>query len=491
MRRSVFFRSFLVTTTMFAVCFILFGATMFFMGRAFLIREKQASLSATAAEVGRYAEAMHTEEELSSWELRMNLAAIAQSTGDHIFLCDPSGTVVSSSDRDLTADYIGRQVPQTVVDTLAREGTYKGLTDLGGFYEGRYYVVAQPLADEDGAVIGYVFVNYADSGFYGAWGGFMLLFVVIAAGMLAVAVAFEYANTRRLARPLNEMAEAARRFGRGDYSARVSPYEDDDEIGTLIDAFNTMADGLERNESRRREFIANVSHELRTPMTSISGFADGLLDGTIPPSEERKYLQTISSESKRLGRLVRSMLDMSRLQDGDPARMERTFDLGEMVVQTLLSFEERVDAKKLNVELDMPEDALRVKGDVDSLTRVVYNLLDNAIKFAWEGTDLSVSVWKENGKAYTAVQDVGPTIPEEELALIFDRFHKADKSRSRDKDGVGLGLYMVRQILSSHGQDIFVTSREGVTVFTFTLALADTGRANKEDADPAGARRPR
>ena len=490
MRKSVFFRSFMVTTCMFALCFILFGTTMFLMGRAFLIQEKQASLYATAAEVGRYAEAMHTEEELSSWELRMNLSAIAQSTGDHIFLCDPAGTVVSSSDRDLTATYIGREVPEAVMAKLSRDGSYEGLTDLNGFYDGMYYVVAQPLTDEDGAAIGYVFVNYAGSGFFGVWGGFLLLFVLIAAGMLAVAVAFEYASVRRLARPLNEMAEAARRFGRGDYSARVSPYEGDDEIGTLTDAFNTMADSLERNESRRREFIANVSHELRTPMTSISGFADGLLDGTIPQSEERKYLQTISSESKRLGRLVRSMLDMSRLQDGDPARMEQTFDLGEMVVQTLLSFEERVDAKRLNVELDMPEDALRVKGDMDSLTRVVYNLLDNAIKFAWEGTDLAVSVWKENGRAYTAVQDVGPTIPEEELALIFDRFHKADRSRSKDREGVGLGLYMVRQILSAHGQDIFVTSKDNVTVFTFTLALAEGGRAGKEEnTDPAGSAR--
>ena len=209
---------------MFAVCFILFGATMFLMGRAFLVREKQASLYATAAEVGRYAEAMHTEEELSSWELRMNLAAIAQSTGDHIFLCDPAGTVVSSSDRDLTATYIGRQVPAAVVEKLAKDGSYEGLTTLDGFYEAMYYVVAQPLADEDGTVIGYVFVNYAGSGIFGAWGGFLLVSVVIAAGMLAVAVSFEYASVRRLARPLNEMTEAAG-FKRPSHSAEEDASE--------------------------------------------------------------------------------------------------------------------------------------------------------------------------------------------------------------------------------------------------------------------------
>ncbi len=471
----------MVTTGMFVMCFLVFGSTMFLMGRAFLIREKQESLYATAGEVRRFAEAMHAEEELGSWELRMNLAAIAQSTGDHIFLCDRTGKVVSSSDRNVISPYIGRQMPQSVMEKLSDSGSYEALTDLDGFYEGMYYVVAEPIAGAEGETAGYVFVNYAGAGFFGVWGRFILVFVLVAAGVLGLAIVFEYASDRRLARPLNEMAEAAHRFARGDYSVRVSPYADEDEIGTLTQAFNTMADSLERNESRRREFIANVSHELRTPMTSIAGFADGLLDGTIPKEEEKKYLQTISSETKRLGRLVRSMLDMSRLQDGDPARREQTFDLGETVVQTMLSFEERVDAKRMTVDLNMPEDDIRVKGDVDSLTRVVYNLIDNAVKFAGEGTELAVSIWKENGKAYTAVQDTGQTIPREELPLIFDRFHKADRSRSMDREGVGLGLYMVRQILAAHDQDIFVTSENGVTVFTFTLALAEGGRADKPE----------
>ncbi len=476
----------MVTTAMFVVCFLVFGVTLLVMGRAFLIREKQENLYATADEVKRFSEAMHAEGELGGWDLRMNLATIAQSTGNHIFICDETGTVVSSSDRELPSPYIGRHLSAALMDVLDGEGGYEALTNLDGFYDGMYYVVAEPVTARDGQTAGYVFVSYAGSGFMGIWGGFVAVFILVAIGVLGLAIVFEYANDRRLARPLNEMAEAAHRFARGDYSARVSPYPGEDEIGTLIQAFNTMADSLERNESRRREFIANVSHELRTPMTSIAGFADGILDGTIPRSEEDKYLQTISSETKRLGRLVRSMLDMSRLRDGDPARRNQTFDLGEMVVQTLLNFEERVDAKRLTMDLHMPEDALRVKGDVDALTRVVYNLVDNAVKFAFVGTVLSVSVWKENGRAYTAVQDTGPVIPKEELPLIFDRFHKADRSRSQDREGVGLGLYMVRQILSDHDQDIFVTSDAGVTVFTFTLALADSGRSQKNESAAGG-----
>ena len=171
----------MVTTAMFTVCFVVFGATMFLMGRAFLIREKQESLYATAEEVCRYAEAMHTGQGLSSWETRMNLAAIAQSTGDHIFICDADGRVVTSSDRSAASPYIGRQLPASVMDRLRRDGSYEELTNLDGFYEGMYYVVAVPITAADGSLVGYAFVNYAGSDFFGVWGGFIAVFILIAA----------------------------------------------------------------------------------------------------------------------------------------------------------------------------------------------------------------------------------------------------------------------------------------------------------------------
>ncbi|MCD7769485.1 MAG: HAMP domain-containing histidine kinase [Oscillospiraceae bacterium] len=472
MRKSVFFRSFLVTACMLIICFVVFGIIMFVMGRSVMMQDKAESLYTNADEVKRFTEAFGTETELDNLVLRMNLTIISQCTGNHILLCDEDGSVVTSSDETRVSPYMGSQISNSVLSTLQEEGVYVGLTDLGGVYDGLYYVVAESLESDSGALMGYVIVSYPSGGFFSAWSGFFMMFILIAVAVLVVAVLFEYANARRLARPLLEMSEAARSFARGDYSARVTPYQREDEIGTLTEAFNAMAESLERNESRRQEFVANVSHELRTPMTSIAGFADGLLDGTIPQSEEKKYLQTISSETKRLSRLVRSMLDMSRLQDGGQVRMQK-FDLTEMVVQTLLNFEERVNGKGMNVELNVPEGTLSVMGDLDSLTRVVYNLIDNAIKFAGQGTDLVISIWKEDDRAYTRVQDTGATIPQSELPLIFDRFHKADHSRSMDKDGVGLGLYMVRQILAAHDQDIFVTSENGVTAFTFTLALAE------------------
>ena len=468
---------------MFAVCFIVFGLAMLTMGRAFLVREQQRSLYASADEVSVLAEAMGGQGELTSLELRLMLAAISQSNGTHIFITDENGVVLTSSDTQRVSPYIGSVLGEDVVRQLRSAEPYEGVGTLDGFYDTAHYIVSEKVPLRKDAAV-YVFVTYEASGFMQAWSGFILTYILLGVAVLALALCVQYFFSRRVARPLREMAAAADRFARGDYSARVGDYGEEDEIGTLTQAFNGMAESLSRTESRRSEFVSNISHELRTPMTAIAGFADGLLDGTIPKEEERRYLETISSETKRLSRLVRSMLDMSRLQDGAAARMER-FDLSEMVVQTVLNFESRVTQKHLAMELNLPEDGIHVLGDVDALTRVVYNLVDNAIKFSDEGGELSVSVWKENGLAYTCVRDRGTTIPREELPLIFDRFHKSDHSRSQDKEGVGLGLYMVKAIIAAHEQNIYVTSENGVTAFTFTLALAEeekeTSRAGHEE----------
>lgn len=473
MRKSIFFKNFMVTAIMFVACFLIFGIAMILTGRAFLIREKQDSIHASVEEVRHYAEAVRLQGGLYSWELRMNMTAIAQSTGNHILLCDSSGMVISSSDFSPISPYFGKNLDPAILQTLRTEGSYESVSNLAGLYNGLYYIVGEPVEGWSDRIEGYVFVGYAIGGVLHAWRDFIALFMLIAVGVLTAAIGVAYVNSRHLARPLYEMSAAAHRFAHGDYSARVQPTGQEDEVGTLIDAFNSMAEAIEQTESLRREFVANVSHELRTPMTTIAGFADGILDGTIPTEEEKKYLESISSETKRLSRLVRSMLDMSRLRDGDPETRQGQFDLSEMVVQTILNFEERVEKKRLDMELDMPEDPIRVKGDVDALTRVVYNLMDNAVKFSREGGRLTVSLWKENGRAVVCIQDEGEVIPPEELPRIFDRFHKADRARSQDRDGVGLGLYMVREIIAAHDQDIFVTSEDGVTAFTFTLALAE------------------
>ena len=221
--------------------------------------------------------------------------------------------------------------------------------------------------------------------------------------------------------------------------------------------------------------MANVSHELKTPMTTISGYVDGILDGTIPPEKSRHYLQLVSGETKRLSRLVRSMLDISRLQDQHsiPEEQKTRFDLTECAGQVLISFEQKINSKQLQVEVNMPEHPVFTVASQDQITQVIYNLVDNAVKFCPEGGTLSLSLREGGTKAYVSVANDGETIPSEELPLVFDRFHKIDKSRAINRESWGLGLYIVKTIIGFHGENISVTSRDHKTTFTFTLPIVN------------------
>ena len=219
--------------------------------------------------------------------------------------------------------------------------------------------------------------------------------------------------------------------------------------------------------------MANVSHELKTPMTTNGGYIDGILDGTIPPEKSRQYMRIVSEETKRLSRLVRSMLDISQLQGegGIPQEKTSRFDMEECAGQMLITFEQKILSKDINVEVDMPEYPVYTVANRDYISQVIYNLLDNAVKFCPKEGTLSLKIRTDDNKIYLSIGNDGETIPPEELSLLFDRFHKIDKSRTANRDGWGLGLYIVKTIIGLHGEDISVTSVNGVTTFTFTLPL--------------------
>ena len=323
-------------------------------------------------------------------------------------------------------------------------------------------------------MIGVAYVAAETSDITELWQAFISIFFFTAVVVLCVAFITSSITSLRLTNPLKEIAETARKFGHGEYEVRVQGYEKrKDEVGELAEAFNSMANSLAKVESQRAEFIANVSHELKTPMTTIAGFAEGILDGTIPPEKERGALNVVVSETRRLSRLVRRMLDLSRLNAlTETVTAQEQFDIIEIMSRVLISLEGRINDRGLDVDAQFPEDPVMVWGDPDAVTQVCYNLLDNAAKFAAQGTAITAQITKKDGKAYIAIRNLGATIPPDELPLLFDRFHKADSSRSVDRDGVGLGLYIVKTILGNLKENITVTSEDGVTQFTFTLALA-------------------
>ena len=464
----------MATAILVTVCFLIISLAFVGIGRQYLISEYQEKMDTCALEVSRIAAAVSRSEKLSSWSLSMNLSALSNSTGNHIFVTDSEGLIVSCSDRSMRCDHLGRHVSGAFFDTLTQEGQNKGISSLDGIYGSGRYVAAREIRGQDKSLLGYVFVSSAVDNMLGAWRTFLGISAGVGLAVFALALLMSLFFSKRMARPLDDMAEASRKFARGDFSVRVKQEDDPtDEMGALIESFNKMADSLESAEARRSEFIANISHELRTPMTTIAGFADGILDGTIPREEEDKYLRSIRDETRRLSRLVREMLDLSQMRSraSDPAR-RTVFDLTELICQTMLSFEDRASKKHLDVDPQLPDDPIMVTADKDAITQVIYNLIDNAVKFARAGSCIVIKLYKENGKAYVSVRDEGETIPPEDLPFIFDRFHKSDRSRSLDKDGVGLGLYLVKSIINSHDEDIAVKSENGVTEFVFTLSLA-------------------
>ena len=474
--KSLYLSNFLSNALTVVMSFLILGGVFTYTSYHLVLRQQENSLLSVGKQLVRSVSALHESYDLDSLWVRMITNTIGATSNANILITDTDGTVVSCSDEDYFCEHMGKTISTETIQELITNRNIQR-TNLDGEYGERKNIVCQPIKtnprDDDEQVVGYVFISSNQNAMATLWRDNALLFIILAAGVTVLAFIVSYFTTKKQAEPINAMSEAAEKFARGDYSSRVHYSGYVYEIDALAGAFNKMADSVEQSENNRREFVANVSHELKTPMTSIAGFADGILDGTIPRSKQNEYLRIISSETMRLSRLVRSMLDMSQLQAQETSSvLAKTFDICEIMRLSLLSLEHKITSKGLDVDAQIPEESIVVRGDRDAINQVIYNLIDNAAKFAPAGSVLRLSLWKQGGKAYVSVENDGDTISPEELPLIFDRFHKTDKSRSRDRDGVGLGLYIVKTILDNHKEDIFVTSQDGVTRFVFTMTIA-------------------
>ena len=367
-----------------------------------------------------------------------------------VIVTNTQGEILYATDSDL----YHKQIPDRVVQQILQQGHYNGITNLGGIYGANRYIAGLPvqtkLTPTLAANLGLVLVSGDTSGLSEMWRATATIFFFAAVVVLLIAVIASSITSAHQTRPLTEMAEAARKFGRGEFDVRVNSYKDRcDEIGELAEAFNFMANSLEKVESQRADFIANVSHELKTPMTTIAGFAEGILDGTIPPEKEGEALNVVVSETRRLSRLVRRMLDLSRLNAlTETVTAQEQFDIIEVMSRVLVSLEGRITGRGLDVDAQFPEDPIMVWGDPDAVhPRCAITCWTMRRSLLPKGRTSQSRSPKRDGKALVTVRNLGATIPPDELPLLFERFHKADYSRSVDREGVGLGLYIVKTIL--------------------------------------------
>lgn len=475
--KTMFSRQFALTACLILASILLFGVSFRIFIFSYVKSEREDALLSNAKAVAELASAYETAGELeSNWEFRINLSFAAKVGEADTVLCDQDGVVILCSCGEFGCEHIGMQVQQSYVEEVIEEGQVTSSGLLKGLYDESRYAVSVPVTSQtNGTVLGIVIASTEETQISVLMGQMTDIFLVTGAVVLLFAMLAISALMRRTSQPLKDLAAAARRFGHGELDVRVEPDErNPEEIEELAVAFNNMADSLEKSEQQRKEFVANVSHELKTPMTTIAGFMDGMLDGTIPQEQHRHYMHIVADEVRRLSRLVRSMLEISRLQSqGIPESKKTVFDVCEAAGSVLVSFEQKITNKHLDVQVDLPEEPIYARADADAIMQVIYNLIDNAVKFCNENGVLRLKVQPEERKIFVSVSNTGLTIPEQELSLIFDRFHKTDKSRSVDRDGVGLGLYIVKTIICSHGEDICVSSRDGVTEFTFSLPVAN------------------
>ena len=477
-KKSLFNRYFAICSGVILATIALMGGLIIGFSASYFKNSNQKTLKKTAeqaVQVTLSSMEKYNYKMIPSGTLQFGYGIIAKANGTTVFLTDLDGKTLVCTDNGVCNHKV-YTVPESAMKT-AISGEFTETGSLGGIYDGNYYTVGVPV-QHGGATLAVIFISAQanDVWYYIMDLMDIIFFCALIATVLSSVVV--YFVTNKLTSPLRTMAAATKSFSAGDFSVRV-PVEGEDEIAQLAMAFNHMADSLADLESVRRSFIANVSHELKTPMMTIGGFIDGILDGTVPKEKERQYLETVSDEVKRLSRMVKSMLSVARIEAGDMKISLTNFDINDLVCRTVFNFGQKIEEKNLEI-VGLESDEIYVYADNDLIHQVIYNLIDNAVKFVNDGGCISFSFTQKDGKVFVSIKNTGAGIAQQELPRLFDRFYKTDKSRSLDKTGVGLGLYIVQTIINQHKGDLIVQSVEGeYTEFTFSV-LASDPKAVKE-----------
>lgn len=476
MRKSFYRHLFITIISLFLISFVVMGTLLFgFMGR-YLTSRREQELNNIAHQVINFTLYMAgTIENPTAEAYRLNISSVAHSTGTEIFILNNEGKLLTSS----VDNFKGTIKKEFTQDALkGKDSVYLGT--LGGVFKNDSLTVARPIKYM-GNVVGVVLVSMPTPEVTKIRAEVLKIFIWNVAFVTVVVAIIVFLLSKRITKPLSELNEAAKAIAGGDFKKRVS-INAENEISELGDTFNQMADSLEQLEHMRSSFIANVSHDLRTPMTTITGFVQGVLDGTIPEEKHEWYLSIVLDESKRLSRIVTDLLDLSKLEQGSFNIEKREFDINELMRLSVIKFEKRITEKNITLTVGFESENLKVYADKDAIQRVVTNLFDNAIKFTPEGGYIDINTGVKENRAFVSIENSGMGIEKKELLHIFDRFYKTDKSRSLDKNGAGLGLYIVKSIIMAHGEKIWAESKEGEFArFTFTSSLGND-KKTVEDA---------
>ncbi|MCM1114056.1 MAG: HAMP domain-containing histidine kinase [Clostridium sp.] len=479
LKNNIFAKYFILFASMFLIVLAILGTALTLLVDAYIQNENTKLLTENVSSIAESVESKLIVQDMNdtySVEKSMicnSLNIISSSIDADIFVCDVEGNIIMCKEKGEAMPLFG-MLPAcsyhnqfAIGDSLLKsvyEGGYVGKGTVNGR---RSYIVGKPIYSGQ-QIIGSVFSTTETNG-NGLTFAVLRIFMLSALAALAIAFIAIWHLTKHFVKPLKQMSTAAKKFAIGDFSYRVK-ISGDDELADLGNAFNDMANSLDALESSRRSFVSNVSHELRTPMTSIGGFIDGILDGTIPREKQDYYLNIVSGEIRRLSRLVVAMLNMSKIESGSFEMKPSNYDISEQIIHILLTFEQKIEEKNIEIQGLENLNPTYIVADTDMIYQVVYNIFDNAVKFTNENGYIHVSMLETNSDIEVHIKNSGIGIKSEELSKVFERFYKVDKSRSLDAKGAGLGLYIVKMMVEMHGGKIWARSDDDSSAeFIFKL----------------------
>ena len=466
----------------FILAYFIFGVFGFSIVTAFvpsmtkehLVREKAASMYSEASLIANtYASGLYTSEtDIETVKAQLDSLAVYMSA--NIRIINPSGRLVLDTNTPLNVEEV---IMIADFDPTITGGSYYIIDNFFDSFEGDVLTVLAPITSNY-KVKGYVAIHCSIADIDKSCNSLLNISYITLAILFLLSLIILIFFTEVVYVPLRKITYATEQYASGNmhYEFQV---ESDDEMGYLAASLNYMASEIARSEDDQKKFVANVSHDFRSPLTSIRGYLEAMLDGTIPQQMHEKYLQIVLNETERLTKLTNSLLTLNNLNTKGMLLDRTDFDINQVIRNTVTSFEGTCRKKTIAIEVVLTGDTMYVNADIGKIQQVLYNLIDNAIKFSHHNSVIKIETSEKKNKLFVSVKDTGIGIPKDDLKLIWDRFYKSDLSRGKDKKGTGLGLSIVKEIIHAHGEHINVISTEGVgSEFIFSLPPLDT---NDED----------
>ncbi len=479
--RTIFARIFYINILTSVICLIILGSTQIILLNQYISRQSEESLGRNAESV-----AALIQSNINMETMQHMLNGFARSSNSHIMIMDSQGRVLVNTQSDFT-ERAPMYIQEEYLESVMQGKRNSIIGTMGGLFREIMFTLQVPIVHETGGTVGAVCISIPIPQKQKMTHEVMNILIASAISVALMSFLLSYMLAKRFSRPIKSIQTSAKAFTKGQLNARVGSIATESEIGEIAElaqTFNEMAFELEKVDEIRQSFISDVSHELRTPMTTISGFVYGMMDDTIPPERQKEYLKIVYDEVTRLSRLVNTFLDISRMRADQAVLNRSNFDINEAIRIVIIGLEQRIQQKEISVSLNFETESCYVYADSDAIKRVLTNLLDNAIKFTNDGGEIRVTVSQKQHEIYVSVYNSGCGIAPELQPMIFERLYKVDKSRSINREGTGIGLYLVKNIIHAHGKKITLKSVEGeYAEFIFPL---DKGKApQKRMAEPA------